>query len=126
METGMHDLTGSSSGRNAEPNFVQISRRLTRLSAMLADCELACEAHLGLIDRLEAENEILLSRTPGDKRDEMAAKVKLLQRKIDILRDWMQANLPRTRFLQKRAQAYVQTVGYIYALKKPFWERADM
>lgn len=64
-----------------------------------------------LLDSLDEASKCPFSSGDSDKEVAMAKRTKLLQARSKSLRGWMQENLPRTKYLSKRAQAYVQTVS---------------
>lgn len=91
-------------------NFIPITRGLTGLTANLAKCELACEAHLLLLDQLDEEFIRWLTTLDHEHHEKMERETTVLKKRSDGLRKWMQAMRPRTQYLTKRSQAYVQTV----------------
>lgn len=93
-------------------DFVPITRALTGLTANLAKCELACEAHTHLLDQLDEELDIW-AQARMDEHDSVLFNqdVKSLHKRSGELRRWMQALNARTKYLTRRSQAYVQTVS---------------
>lgn len=98
-------------------DFTPVSHKLARLSVGLAKCELTCQAHLSSLTHIDLENNDFLARITETKRATFAKSVNVLQRRQTNLRQWMEALEPRARYLDKRAQAYVQTVYSLMAQK---------
>jgi hypothetical protein len=94
-------------------DFVPITRVLTGVTANLAKCELACEAHSLLLDQMGRELERWLNSLDDEHRHRIDRAATLLRKRKDNLREWMQAMKPRTKYLTQRSQAYVQTVGTV-------------
>lgn len=94
-------------------DFVPITRALTGLTANLAKCELACEAHSLLLDQMDKEHEAWLSSLDDENRRRIDRAATSLRKRSDNLREWMRAMKPRTKYLTKRSQAYVQTVSTV-------------
>ncbi|KAF1974197.1 hypothetical protein BU23DRAFT_638368 [Bimuria novae-zelandiae CBS 107.79] len=102
---------------NHHYDFVPITRALTGLSANLAKCELACEAHSLLLDQMDGEREKWTSKLDDTQRERWAEHAAALQIRSDRLREWMQGMKPRTKYLAKRSQAYIQQVNTFMAQK---------
>jgi hypothetical protein len=92
-------------------DFVPITRALTGVTANLAKCELACEAHSLLLDQMDRELERWLNSLHDEHRRQIDRAATMLQKRSVNLREWMQAMKPRTKYLTQRSQAYVQTVS---------------
>ncbi|KAF2450551.1 hypothetical protein P171DRAFT_479635 [Karstenula rhodostoma CBS 690.94] len=98
-------------------DFVPITRALTGLTANLAKCELACEAHSLLLDLMDKEHATWLSSLDDEHKRRVDRAATILRKRSDELREWMQAMKPRTKYLTQRSQAYVQTVYSLMAQK---------
>ncbi|OAG00869.1 uncharacterized protein CC84DRAFT_1221430 [Paraphaeosphaeria sporulosa] len=98
-------------------DFVPITRALTGLTANLAKCELACEAHSLLLGQMDKELDAWLNSLDAEYRRKIDRAAMMLRKRSDNLREWMQAMKPRTKYLTQRSQAYVQTVYSLMAQK---------
>ncbi|KAJ4358373.1 uncharacterized protein N0V89_002955 [Didymosphaeria variabile] len=98
-------------------DFVPITRALTGLTANLAKCELACEAHTLLLDQMDKQHEKWLNDLDDEQRRRISKHASTLQKRSNNLREWMQAMKPRTKYLTQRSQAYVSTVYSLMAQK---------
>ncbi|KAJ4292663.1 hypothetical protein N0V90_009326 [Kalmusia sp. IMI 367209] len=98
-------------------DFVPITRALTGLTANLAKCELACEAHKQLLDQLDEEHRTWVGNLEFEDTKWLKEDAKLLMKRSGEVRRWMQALKARTKYLTRRSQAYVQTVYSLMAQK---------
>lgn len=78
-------------------DFVAISRVLTTLSATLANCELACDEHLMLLNHLNKANNKFMSIFLEEQRDSIEKSMKALEKRIDFVRCWTQTFGPGTK-----------------------------
>jgi hypothetical protein len=97
-------------------DFVTICRMLTALWATLAKCELTYEEHVMLLNKIGEYNVSSVSCLPTSRQ---AKRMKSLQKRIDLLRDWTQSFGPATKYLSQLSQAYVQTVSLLSNLENP-------
>jgi hypothetical protein len=98
-------------------DFVTISRMLTTLWATLAKCERTCEEHMMLLNDMGKYNDQFVLCLPESQQANAKKRMKVLQKRIDFVRDWTQTFGPGTKYLSQRSQAYVQTVSIHSSLK---------
>lgn len=94
-------------------DFLPITRALTRLTAKMSKCELACDAHSLLLDQMDQEHAKWAIGLNDEDRRKIDTAATVLQTRSESMRVWMQAMKLRTKHISNRSQAYVQTVSII-------------
>lgn len=101
-------------------DLVIVSRRLTRLSSALTNCEYTCSMHLQLLKRLEKQNWRCVEDVKGDNEPELMMAMESLEDQIEALRSWLRGAEARSKCLHQRAQGYAQTVSKQISRRKRF------
>lgn len=98
-------------------NLVPVSQKISRLSVFMAKCDLSCETHLQLLEQLVEQNQLLMLHAPKEQKEVFTRSMKVLERRQNRLKFWMKALQPRIKNLDRRSQAYVQTVSDLVTLR---------
>jgi hypothetical protein len=100
-------------------NFDDITASLTSLTSKLAYVEYMCEIHLPMLDSFDSINKRILKIFPENTRRIAEEAEFYLRTESSLLRSSLQATYSRAKYLSKRGQVQVQTVGISIDLKVP-------
>ena len=110
--SGGNEQPGPLFMRHEAIDFDQITADLTSLSAKLAYVEYLCEVHFPMLDHFDAIHSRVVD---GIKDWSMKARMQQVEMSLKVnlslFRSSLQGTLVRAKYLSKRAQGQMQTVG---------------
>jgi hypothetical protein len=113
----VHQKQSAGVNRYDAINFDRVTGDLTGLSSKLAYCEYVCEVYLPMLDSFDRINRRLLEDASENKDRLERVEARLLAEN-NFLRSSLHGTLIRTRYLNKRSQAQVQTVRAVNHLHR--------